>query len=397
MIMNNSNSILKESTSLMESILPEIVKIRHDLHQYPERRFNEIRTSNIIEQELQACGCKTNRITETGVIGMLEGVQPGKNVALRADIDALPIKETTGKEYASVNEFMHACGHDGHTAILLGVAKVLAQMRERINGTVKFIFQPAEEGGLGAKIMCEQGALTNPDVDAVFGLHAWPDLQCGTIGIRKGQMLASQNRFSIVVKGKGAHGARPQEAVDSILIAARIVDALQAVVSRMTSPLNPAVVTIGSIHGGTAGNIIPEKVEMRGTIRNFDNETQNFIMASIEQIATHTAKSLGGEAEVTFDPGVPPTVNSPQMTDIVIRVAQNILESESVIEVERVMGAEDFAFYLQEIPGAFFFLGLAEKGQKPAPVHNSNFDFNDNAISVGIKMMIGTVFEYLDK
>lgn len=290
----------------------------------------------------------------------------------------------------------HACGHDGHTAILLGTAMVLAQLRKSLAGKIKFIFQPAEEGGLGAKMMCGRGVLKNPDVDAIFALHGWPELKCGTIGIGKDRVSASSNRFSIVVVGRESHGATPEKGIDTVLIAARIVEGLQAIASRQISPLNPVVVTIGSIHGGSAGNTIPGRVELSGTIRYFDDKTRNFIFKSINRISNCTARALGGGAKVIFEPDVPATINHPKMVEILMRAAKKILKPGNMSQsIPPEMIGEDFAFYLKEAPGAYFFLGLAEKSRRTVPLHNARFDFNDHALVLGMQMMAQTVLEFL--
>lgn len=376
-----------------------LVSIRRDLHAHPELGYQEQRTSRIVQSFLSNLGIQTvgNLARGTGVIGYLPATtnpETAKTIALRADMDALPIVEETGLEYASQNPGkMHACGHDGHTTILLGTAERLAATAERPHNVV-FVFQPAEEGGAGAKAMCEDGALDGSllgkKVDMMFGLHGNPDLLVGQVATRTGPMMASADQFEVVVKGKGGHAAFPHETIDPIVVSAHILTALQTVVSRNIGPLDSAVVTIGSLHAGSAHNVISESAHMDGTMRALTDEARAKQIERINSICENVARGLGASAEVTWYEGYPVTVNDPVAT-ATLRKTLSGVEAVEILEAEvpPVMGAEDFSFYGHHVPACFYWLGISSPNEEPLPnLHSPRFDFNDRAIGTGIEAMV---------
>jgi len=377
---------------LTKKILDRVTLIRHDIHKHPEIRFQVTRTAGAVESFLDELGIRHKRCAETGIIAVI-GNGEGHVIGLRSDLDALPIPDMTGQPYASVHKGKsHACGHDGHIAILLGTAWVLKQFENELRGTVKLIWQPAEEGGAGAKKMVDDGVLDAPTPEAIFGLHGWPSLPVGKAGYRFGPAMASTDDFEIIVRGKGTHGAMPHAGVDPIVIAGRIVEGLQLVRSRMINPLIPMVVTVGTIHGGTAVNIIPDEVTMSGTIRTINREIRKEIPGLMERMVAETARASGGDAEFRLTPGYPPVINDDRCTAFARDTISEILGVNNTVEItEPVMGGEDFSFYLEKIPGTFLRLGV---GDRP-PLHNSSFDFNDDAIPFGIRIMAGLAVKFL--
>ncbi|MHB9028436.1 MAG: M20 metallopeptidase family protein, partial [Candidatus Latescibacterota bacterium] len=323
------------------------------------------------------------------------GKRSGRTVALRSELDALPMPDSSGLPYASVNEgAAHACGHDGHIAILLGTAWVLKQMENELSGAVKCIWQPAEEGGAGADRMIRDGVLENPVPEAIFGLHGWPMIDVGKIGYRFGPAMASTDDFTISIRGKGTHGAMPHAGIDPIVIAARVVEGIQLIRSRMLSPLIPAVITVGTIHGGSAVNVIPDEVTMSGTIRTLDPETRRTVPGLVERMVRHTAEASGGEGEFRVTAGYPPVINEERATAFARDTIRETLGAENIMEIgEPVMGGEDFAYYLEKIPGTFLRLGI---GVRP-PLHNPKFDFNDDALPAGIRVMTALALRFLEK
>lgn len=373
-----------------------MVGVRHDLHQHPELGFEEHRTAGLVAATLSDLGIETRTgVGGTGVVGLLRGSSPGKTVALRADMDALCIQEESDLPYRSQHDGrMHACGHDGHMAILLGAARVLAGLRDRIPGNVKLIFQPGEEGHTGARAMVQAGVLEGPSVDGIFALHSWPNFGVGKIGVRSGPTMASADRFELTVEGKGGHGAMPHAAVDPVVAASHIVIALQNIVSREIPPDEPVILSIGQIHGGTAHNIIPQRVTLVGTVRCLGEHIRKEIPKSIERIAQHTAQGLRASARLEYSFDYPVTVNDPKMAALVARVAEEALGRGSAVTLPRpIMGSEDFSYYLQKVPGAFFFLGMGSG----ASVHNPRFDFNDEALPTGIEIMCQVALAFLEQ
>jgi amidohydrolase len=382
---------------LIDAILPEVEAVRHDLHRHPELGYDLEQTARMVQEFLAPLEVEVRAgIAQTGVVATIQGTPAGPTVALRADMDALPILEQTGVDYPSAHEGrMHACGHDGHTAILLGTAKVLAQCRNQLHGTVKLLFQPAEEGGAGGQAMCAEGVLRDPPVDAIFALHAWPGLEAGQIGITYGPMLAATDTFEIVVHGRGAHGAKPHEGLDPIVIAAKIVDHLQTIVSRERDPVDPVVVTVGQIHGGTATNIIPDDCFLAGTIRTLTPERRVATRDAVRRITEGTAATFRAVAEVTLREGYPPTINDAASVDYVAQIGADVLGAENVVSLPQPsMGGEDFAYYLQQVPGALFRLGV---GPGSAPLHNAHFNFNDAALRPGLRMMCHLALRFAER
>jgi amidohydrolase len=379
---------------------PEVVADRRYLHQHPEIAFEEENTARFVAEKLRALGLEvTTGIAKTGVLGLLRGGQPGKTVLLRADMDALPLEELNDVPYRSRTPgVMHACGHDAHTAMLLGVARLLTERRDAIKGTVKFIFQPAEEAGGGAKPMIDEGVMENPRVDAAFGVHIGQDLPLGTIGVRTGPMNAASDGFVATIRGKGAHAARPHLAVDPVVIAAQCILALQTLVSREVNPLRQAVITVGAVHAGTVANIIPEEAVMRATVRTFDDEIRQHLAERIPALLRGIATALRGEADVQYRFGYPVLVNDAAMTDLVREVARGIVGPEKLIEREPGMGGEDMAYFLQRAPGCFFRIGSRnpERGLVYGH-HHPRFDVDEEALPVGVAALASVALRYLDE
>jgi amidohydrolase len=385
--------------AVAKKIAPEIAEIRRDIHAHPESGFQEVRTSSLVAERLRDLGLEVRRgVAKTGVVGLLRGNGRGKTVALRADMDALKIQEQNRIPHASrVKERMHACGHDGHTATLLGVAQMLSGLRGEFRGNVKFIFQPAEEGGGGGRIMCEEGVLANPRVDAVFALHSWPFTEVGSIAIRYGAMMAAADTFKVVIKGEGTHGAYPHRGVDPVVVSAKVIENLQFIISRERNPVEPAVITVGIIHGGTARNVIPERVVMEGTVRTLAPELRPEIKQAMRRVIGTTAKAFRAGYSFRYMDGYPPTINHDEMVDLVCEVGEKVLGKGSVhLLGEASMGGEDFSYYLQRVPGAMFRLGVGKPGEtKPVPLHNPRFDFNDEAIEPGMSVLAAATLRYL--
>ena len=383
---------LKKDT---EKIKGQLIEWRRDFHRHPEVAFREQRTSAIIREFLQKIGIPVTPCAGTGLKAILEGLPGGRTVALRADMDALPLKEEGDKEYISENpQAAHACAHDGHMAIIMGAAKVLAQRKKEFKGRVVFLFQPAEElPPGGAKTMVEEGALDG--VDAVFGLHLWQPLPTGSIGLVKGPMMAQADNFSIVVRGKGGHGSAPHLTVDPILVASHIVVNAQSVVSRSIDPLKPAVVSFGIVKGGTAYNIIPGEVTLNGTVRSFESSIQSLAEKRLKEIAEETCRAFGATAEFSYEKGYPALVNHGAMVDFVVDVARKTLGEECVKSIDPIMGGEDFAYFLQKVPGAFLFFGMGD-GTK-FPHHHPGFDIDEAALPKATLLMTSIVLHYLEK
>jgi amidohydrolase len=408
------NKVNKKADSLQS----QVIAWRRDFHEHPELGNREVRTSGIIAKHLQSLGLEVKTgIATTGVVGILKGGHPGPVVALRADMDALPITERTPVPFASKVTttyngqqvgVMHACGHDSHMAILMAVAEILSQMKGELHGTVKFIFQPAEEGAPlgekgGAEEMVKQGVLENPKVDVIFGLHIDAPSEIGTISYRPGGTMASVNDMQIVVKGRQAHGAFPWSSIDPIVVSAQIINNLQTIVSRnLNVTENPAVVTIGSINGGNRHNIIPEKVEMMGTLRALSREDEQMLIARVKQIATKTAEAEGAVAEVKIPYSVhyPVTYNDPELTAKMLPTLQETAGAANVLLRPAKTASEDFSFYEEKVPGIFFFLGGMPKGGNPltAPAHHTpDFYIDESGFSLGVKALCNLALDYMDK
>jgi len=385
--------MLEELRNETESLAPRLIQWRRGFHRRPEVAFKEFQTSAFLREHFQKLGMPVKPLTGTGFRAELEGRPGGKTVALRADIDALPLQEEGDKEYVSLNPgAAHACAHDGHMAVLMGVAELLSKRREQFQGRVVFIFQPAEElPPGGAKAMIEEGALEG--VDAIFGLHFWQPLPTGLIGVVKGPMMAQSDNFRIMVKGKGGHGSMPHQTVDPILVASHLVVSLQSIVSRNVDPLKAAVLSFGTVDGGTVYNIIPGQVKLSGTVRTFDPPLQALIEKRLREIAEGVSKSLGAEAGVEYEIGYPPLVNDPASVDFVLEVVKKSLGEERIKPIAPVMGGEDFAYYLQKIPGAFLFFGAGDGTRFPH--HHPGFDFDEKALPQAVLLMTSLATEYL--
>ena len=373
-------------------ILPQIVEWRRHIHAHPELGLETPETEAYIVKALEGMGFPSSSIKKGigghGVAAVLQGDIPGQTLAIRADLDALPIKEETGLSFAATNGNMHACAHDAHTAMALGAAKVLINHRRELKGSVKFIFQPAEETVIGAKAMIDDGVLENPKVNALIALHTgllWKGFSVGQIGYSRGRMMASADRFLITLKGKGGHGATPHLTVDPISMAGQLICRLQTILSREINPVDPAVLTIGRIAGGSAYNIIPSECILEGTVRVLDVATRKMVEERIRELTVSTAESMGGEAMVEYTPGPPPVINNEAMTNKLIASAALLLGNDNVREIpEPSMGAEDVAYFLEQVPGTFFFhVGSnPDKGQT-YPHHNSRFDIDEETLWIG--------------
>ncbi|MBT3320730.1 MAG: amidohydrolase [Anaerolineae bacterium] len=379
--------------------------LRRDFHMHPELGFEEIRTAEIVAKELRALDLEvTTEVAKTGVVALLEGAKPGPVLLLRFDMDALPIHEETGAEYASQNpKRMHACGHDGHVAIGLTVAKILNEMREDIAGSIKFIFQPAEEGVVnengmgGAEQMIADGILENPKVDYALALHLWNEKPLGWLGIGTGPMMAGAEYFKVTVYGKGGHGAMPETTIDPVLAISEIVSALQSVVARNISPLKPALLTVASLRAGEAFNVIPPKAEMTGTIRTFEKEVREVVIQRFNKIVENTAKAMGCEVEIDLTCISPAVINEAEITAKVQKAAQELCPERKIDTGNYLtMGAEDMSFVLDQVPGCYFFIGSAnaEKELNYAH-HHPKFDFDEATLSRAVALMAGAAMEVL--
>jgi IAA-amino acid hydrolase len=363
-----------------------ITGLRRELHQYPELMYEEVKTSAVVRRTLDELGIKYRYpVARTGVVATL-GDGNGPCIALRADMDALPIHEQVDVPFRSkVDGKMHACGHDCHTSMLLGAARLLKERESEIHGTIKLFFQPAEEGGAGGELMCKEGALTNPDVQRVFGIHVWPYLPAGAVGSRTGVFLAAAGEIEVTVNGKGGHAAMPHTTFDPVATAAKIICELQTIVSREVDPLEPAVITIATVHGGDAHNVIPQSVKMTGTIRSLSMEGLRFLQGRAKAVATQVAAANRCEAVVEFTGhDYPPVINDETCWHSARAMAGEMLGTKSVMELPPVMGGEDFAFYTQHVPGVFIVLGVMQDGGGPVyGVHHPLFSANEKALPVG--------------
>ncbi|WP_420317779.1 M20 metallopeptidase family protein [Ekhidna sp.] len=385
------SDLISKIKALAETHFGEILEVRRHIHANPELSFQEHNTADFIEEKLKSFGItNTQRIADTGVTFCLEGKEKGKTIALRADIDALPILEANDVPYKSKNEgVMHACGHDVHTSSLLGVAKILSGLTEEFNGTIKFIFQPAEEKSPGgASILIKEGVLKNPQPETILGQHVMPLIPEGKVGFRTGKYMASADEIYLTVKGKGGHAAMPETFVDPIAISAQILVSLQQVVSRMANPKIPSVLSFGKIQGGNINNVIPEEVKIDGTFRTFDEEWRKKALQKIKDISTSIAESMGGSCDVNIASGYPFLVNDEAYTLRNIEAAKNYLGDENVVELDLWMAAEDFAFYTHEVPGCFYRLGTRnEQKGITSGVHTPTFNIDENALKTGMGLM----------
>ncbi len=370
---------------------PEVQAIRHHIHAHPELSFQEHKTSAFVAEKLERMGIKYQRIATTGIVALIEGKNPGKRcIALRADMDALPIQEKNEVPYKSKNNgVMHACGHDVHTSCLLGAAHILHDLRDEWEGTVKLIFQPGEEAHPGgASIMIKEGVLDNPAPAAIFGLHVYPHLPSGTTGFRPGQYMASADEVYITIEGKGGHAALPHQIIDPIAISALVITGLQQVVSRKANPLVPSVLTFGKIEGGFATNVVPDKVEILGTFRTFDEQWRYEAHSWIKEFTEHTCAAYGAKATVEIPAGYPSLFNDPILTERAKDWAKGYVGEDNVHHLDMRMAGEDFSFYTHHVPGCFFRIGTSKGNTEfTAPVHNAHFDIDENALKTGMGMM----------
>jgi amidohydrolase len=380
----------------------EIVKIRRFIHMNPELSNHEVETARLIASKLEPLGFEVRTgVAKTGVVAILRGGQAGPAVAVRADMDALPVMEATGLPYKSLNPgVMHACGHDVHSSVVLGTALVLNALKAGIKGTVTFLFQPAEEGAPegeegGADLMIREGALDNPPVSAVFGFHVWPEAT-GRVLFAPGNVTAAADSFTITVKGKSAHGARPQEGVDAVVIAAEIVTALQTIVSRASDPTDPAVVTIGTINGGARRNIIAEKVVLEGTIRTLSETNRKKIPLLMESVVKNITEIYGAGYQYEYKPGNPSVFNNPELAAAMTPTLVRLLGKDKVVEWKPQMIAEDFAFLARKAPGFYFFLGVRAPGQAATPLHSPSFSPDEKAIPLGVRILSHLLLDALD-
>jgi len=373
--------------------------LRRDFHKHPELGFQEVRTSGIVARELTELGLEVSTgIAVTGVVGLLDTGRPGPTVLLRFDMDALPIHEETGIEFASQNPgVMHACGHDGHTAAGLTVARLLKDSIERLSGKVKFVFQPAEEGLGGAEKMLTEGVLQNPRPDSILTLHVWNEKPLGWLGITPGPVMAAAGIFNVRIIGKGGHGAGPHLAVDPILTSAHVITALQSIVSRNVPPLETAVVSVTAVQGGEAFNVIPPEVELKGTIRTFDPEVRLKVIDRFQQVVNGVAEGMGCQAEIEMNSITPAVINDPTITARVQNTAAGLLPDCEIDTAATTMGSEDMAFLMRDVPGCYIFVGSSnsDKGLDAAH-HNPAFNFDERALPMGAALLAAATTELLN-
>ncbi len=389
--------------SKKNNIHPSILKIKKEIidnrryfHKYPELSFEEYNTSKTIEKKLLDMNIDIKSgIAKTGLIGSIKGKKKGKTIALRADMDALPIQETSNISYKSVNKgVMHACGHDGHIAMLLGAAKVINDQKNKMNGTVKLIFQPAEEGLAGAKHMIDEGALDG--VDEIYGIHLWNYQKVGEIGVKDGPIMAAADIFEIQITGKGGHGATPHGTVDAIVVASQLINSLQTIVSRNTNPIESTVITIGMINGGYNFNVIADRVILKGTTRAYTSKNRNLIKSRMKEMIAGTEKMFGAKIKLNYKNGYPPTINDKKCSENVLNAVSKVINKKS-FEPYLSMGGEDFSYYLEKIPGCFFFIGSSPKDKKPLsiPHHCSHFDIDEDSLLIGASSFVRIIEDQL--
>jgi amidohydrolase len=389
------NNEIKEHIAEMRGWL---VEVRRAIHSHPELGFEEVETSRLVSEWLGRFGLEVRKgVAKTGVVGLLRGGAPGKTVAIRADMDALPMDEATGVPYASkIKGKMHACGHDAHVTILLGVARFFSSIRDKVKGNIKWIFQPGEEGFGGGRLMVEAGVLEDPRVDAIFAAHVFPFLPTGQVGISEGKAMASSDKFTLRIIGKGGHGAYPHVTRDPILAAGHVITQVQSIVSRNVNPLDSAVVSFGAVHGGRAYNVIPDEVELNGTVRSLNPEVREQLRSRIEQITRGVVTSLGLDYQYEFEYGYPVLINDTRMSGLVVSTCSRAIGKENVVILPPSMGAEDFAYFLEKCPGAMFRLGVRneEKGLIQ-PHHNILFNIDEEVLPFGVEVFVRVINEFL--
>jgi amidohydrolase len=401
-----SDALWTKIDQLSSQVESNCVAWRRDIHQHPELSWQEVRTGKLVAEHLQALGMEVKTgVAKTGVVGILRGKKDKPVVALRADMDALPVTEAVDLPFASKVKaayegkevgVMHACGHDAHTAILMAAAEVLSKIREEIPGTVIFLFQPAEERGEGAAAMIREGALNSPKADAIFGLHLQSALPLGMVGYRPGGFLASSDLLKISISGKQTHGAYPWMGIDPVVVAAQVIMGLQTIVSRQTDlTATAAVISIGSIQGGVRFNIIPDRVDMAGSIRALDSKIQNEIHERIRKTTQMIAESAGAKAEVTIDRLAPVTFNDPVLTAQMVPTLERVLGKGKLLLMAPQTGSEDFSYFQEKIPGLYFFLGITPEGGKVVPMHSPNLYVDEKALMIGVRAMSNLAVDYL--
>lgn len=378
-------------------IQSELVSWRRDFHENPELGFEEYRTSEKIKEFLKSEGIEYKELANTGICAIIKG-NGTKTIALRGDIDALPLEDKKAADYSSkIHGKMHACGHDAHTTILMGAAKILNRIKDKLNGNVKLIFEPAEETVGGARFMIKEGVLNNPSVDAVIGLHVNEEIKAGHIGVKRGVVHAASNPFTIIIKGKGAHGAHPDAGIDPVVIASNVIMALQTIVSREIPPTDPAVITVGTIHGGTAQNIIPEEVTISGVIRTLRTEHRAYVKQRLVEVVNGITSSMRGSCEIKIEESYPCLYNDDNMISLVESSAKEIIGPEAIETLDKPsMGVESFAYFSMEVPSAFYFLGVRneEKGIIH-PAHGCLFDIDEEALPIGVAIQCKAAFDFL--
>lgn len=386
--------------ALSEKFYPEVKALRHYFHMNPELSFKEYGTAKRVAEVLESLGIETQTgVAETGVVGLIRGAADGPTVLLRADMDALLLQEEADVPYHSqVPGVMHACGHDGHTAGLLGAAMILNELKAQLKGNVKLVFQPAEENEGGALPMIEAGVMENPKVDAAFGCHLWGNLKEGQIQVKKGPMMASPDMFNIKIIGRGGHAALPHLSIDPISISAQVINEFQTIISRRKNPVLPAVISVSMIHGGETHNVIPNTVELCGTIRVFDKEVRKWIPEAMESVLRHVTEANGASYEFYVEKRFPPLINDSAMTELVEKSAVQLWGSERVEWSDTPnMGGEDFAYFAEHVPSSFFFVGIAPDDSEPVSHHHPKFAWNDDVLKVSMQTLAQVAIDFLNQ
>jgi amidohydrolase len=388
---------MDEIKNLLQKYREKIIQVRRDLHRIPETAYTESKTAEYVATYLDSLGLAvTAGIAKFGVLGARTFSEPGKTLMLRSELDALPVKEETDLPFASThNGAMHACGHDGHMAMVLGAATVLSELADQLAGHIKFVFQPAEEGPGGAKPMIDEGVMDNPRVDYTLGCHLWPGVTEGQVGVKAGPLMAAMDRFDLLVKGKGGHGAMPHLCVDALDVGTQIVNSIQRIVSRHINPLSPTVITIGQFKAGTTFNIIAEEAHLSGTTRTFDAEIWKSWPQRIDTVVNGICKAMGASYVLDYQQGYPVTTNDIWMSDIIRDMAASVVGPGNVVIPEPTMGGEDISFFLERSKGCFFFLGVGH--EKCAPLHNPRFNFNEDVLLTGVEIYCRAAVKLLGK
>lgn len=395
-----STEITTKLRTLSDKYFPEVKALRHYFHMNPELSFQEFGTAAKVAETLEALGIETQTgVAKTGVVGLIRGAAQGPTVLLRADMDALLLQEEADVPYKSQTPgVMHACGHDGHTAGLLGAAMILNEMKDQLRGNVKLVFQPAEENEGGALPMIEAGVMENPKVDVAFGCHLWGNLKEGQIQLKRGPMMASPDMFTIKITGKGGHASAPHLAIDPIVIAAQVINEFQTIISRRKDPVKPAVISVSMIRGGETHNVIPNTVEMCGTIRVFDKEVRKWIPEAMEAVLRHVTEANGASYDFYVEKRFPPLINDNAMTELVEKSAVKLFGSDRVEWTETPnMGGEDFAYFAEHVPSAFFFVGIAQDESNPVSHHHPKFAWNDENLKVSMQTLAQVAIDYLNQ